>query len=370
MRTRIITTFSIKGENNRDSNLEALRILSMFMIVCHHIIVHGLGVFNAIDGSMATTAILTSIESFFIYGVNIFILISGYYGIKLSIRKFIYLCLLVSLYMVLNTVLTFFSTGHIEFRQIINIFLPVSAAPGWFIFNYFILMLVSPVINKFVDFASKSEYSRQILIFIFMLCYLGFVRRHFNGGYDIWNFILLYLVARYIHVYNLFVNTSPKKSIGVYVLCSILIGGIALYMNYLNHPSLSYRILWYNSPLVLTGSLGLFILFRNMKFRNSLVNWIASSVFSVYLVQEGAGLIWSGEYMYNRIGEMFLSHSLITFAAFIIVYIICLFVTAIVLDKLFKIIISYIIEPVTHILKAVIDKTYRITSSIVGIDLP
>ena len=63
----------------RDSNLELLRIVAMSMIVIYHIFVHGIS-----PVYVGSHSILTVWYVPFIFGVNLFILISGYYGIRLS----------------------------------------------------------------------------------------------------------------------------------------------------------------------------------------------------------------------------------------------------------------------------------------------
>ena len=41
---------------------------------------------------------------------------------------------------------------------------------------------------------------------------------------------------------------------------------------------------YYNSPLVLFGAFMVFQIFENIKIKSTLINWIASSSFSVYLI--------------------------------------------------------------------------------------
>jgi len=66
----------------RQSNIELLRIISILMIVIHHVLVHG--IYNAVNNST-----LHFIDSFVIYGVNIFLLISGYFTINLKWKSVI-----------------------------------------------------------------------------------------------------------------------------------------------------------------------------------------------------------------------------------------------------------------------------------------
>ena len=71
---------------SRQSNIEILRIVAMILIVLHHLCIYG------IKGGMT----IEVIDSITIIGVNIFLLISGYFSIKLkwhSLVNLILLCL-------------------------------------------------------------------------------------------------------------------------------------------------------------------------------------------------------------------------------------------------------------------------------------
>lgn len=77
----------------RNNAIECLRVLIMFYIVIHHCIVSGLDLnktFNMGEYCFSDTNIVLSLmNSFVIVSVNIFFLISGYFGIRLSIKKVI-----------------------------------------------------------------------------------------------------------------------------------------------------------------------------------------------------------------------------------------------------------------------------------------
>lgn len=77
----------------RDSNLELLRIVAMSMIVIYHIFVHGIS-----PVYVGSHSILTVWYVPFIFGVNLFILISGYYGIRLSWKSFLSLMWIIVFY--------------------------------------------------------------------------------------------------------------------------------------------------------------------------------------------------------------------------------------------------------------------------------
>ena len=77
-------------------------------------------------------------------------------------------------------------------------FLPFSMGPWWFMKCYLILVLISPVIECYLNSHSKLELNILIGIAAFISVYLGWgmhVQLYDNHGYDIFNFILLYIIG-------------------------------------------------------------------------------------------------------------------------------------------------------------------------------
>lgn len=73
----------VDRNENRQTNIELLRLLLMFMILMHHFLVHGLhtaGFSEDYDAELLATAL----DPFFFVGVNCFVMISVFFGIKLK----------------------------------------------------------------------------------------------------------------------------------------------------------------------------------------------------------------------------------------------------------------------------------------------
>ena len=73
----------MKKLKSRDSNFEAMRILSMFFIVMYHIFVHG-KVLEHATGKISILSIF--IESILLVCVNSFILVTGYFQCEKKIN--------------------------------------------------------------------------------------------------------------------------------------------------------------------------------------------------------------------------------------------------------------------------------------------
>lgn len=72
---------------DRNSNIEALRIISILLIICHHYVIHG---FSEVENiSMMNQYLLGILSLGGKLGVTCFILISGYYmiNIRFTVKK-------------------------------------------------------------------------------------------------------------------------------------------------------------------------------------------------------------------------------------------------------------------------------------------
>lgn len=338
---------------NRDSNIELLRIVAMTMIILSHCILHGIP-FLSLKGNDILNPSLSNIEylifaffeSLFIYGVNVFILISGFYSIKPNFRNFFNLYLLICCYNIVNLLLMYIKGFHIYVINILHSFMLLSHPHSWFISQYFILFFISPLLNIFSKNTSKIIYIYILIIFLFLMCYCGFIKNlyPFTNGYNIWQFILLYLIGRYLHKY-VDKERSPRLFFLVFLLCAIIIFvsfSISLKLRYICHDeSLPMHVFWYDNPFILLGSVSLFILFRRFSYNNKYINWISCSMLSVYLVQEGSELVFK-RYLYEMISYSYSHNNIVIFLSFLVMYLIVLFLFSVIFDKILRMLIDFI----------------------------
>lgn len=225
-------------------------------------------------------------EAFSIIGVNLFILISGYFGIKLSktgVGKFVYQ---LYFFAVLSLTALILTNGTIEVgcRYYIKALFPVSNTV-WFVPCYLLLMLLSPILNAYIEQATSKQLTVSLGLIYLFTYYSGIVWNDFHGysGYAAGWFVILYLTGATLrktkHIHG---KIGRYKWLLGYVLMTFLIVSVAL---------LQYRIpygrsmLWsYECPLVYFSSVCFFLFFVHwdMKF-SRLVNWLAASSFAVLL---------------------------------------------------------------------------------------
>lgn len=190
----------------RDSNIELLRLLAMSLVLVVHADFFSLG---APSQDITVSDPLSAFVRFFfqamsIVCVNVFVLISGWFGIKPSMKSFcnfVFQCLffLVGIY----AVLLMLNLSSLSVKGIAGCF--VMLKWNWFIKAYIGLYILAPVLNSFVKTADKKTFQITLVsFFIFQTLYswVSVAAVFFEEGYSTMSFIGLYLLARYINVYK------------------------------------------------------------------------------------------------------------------------------------------------------------------------
>ena len=266
--------------SKRESGLELLRIVCIFLII----LMHSFGMIKdycSINNIYITGGIINAIGN---VGVSCFLLISGYFGIKLKADKFIYLIYITTLYTVLSSIIC-----HSSGFDIIKSLVVVPIYGNWFISCYLILMLLSPFIDRLIKSLSEFEFKILISILFIVSSFLPtlFISYYHtvitSGGKCLVYVFFLYLVGRYIGLYRQGLKNENIFMWGIFI---IIITSISLF-NLLITELLDRecRILAMDcSPLILFSSIILLYIFKNFKFHSKFINFIAKSVLAVYLL--------------------------------------------------------------------------------------
>lgn len=193
-------------QGGRQSNIELLRILAMFLVLIVHADFWTLGPPSTEDFSTSPINAWTRtiIESISIVCVNVFILISGWFGIRFSVKgllNFIFQCayFLFGIYfvMVASGCVSFSIKGLAECLCLTSV--------NWFIKAYAALYILTPMLNAFVDKASRKQFRNLLILFFTFQTIWGWTgaAAWVMFGYSAFSFIGLYLLARYIRLYDI-----------------------------------------------------------------------------------------------------------------------------------------------------------------------
>lgn len=264
----------------RQSNFELLRLLSMLMILGLHAnflalgnvdasVVHNLGVQDFVR---------TFLECLCIVGVNIFVLISGWFGIKPSVKGICSIIFQVAFYTVLLILATLAAGASLPADFHKTIVFPDDGY--WFISAYLMLYILSSALNRFAEQTPAKVFRRVLICFFVAEVVWGYFSDSIRvrGGYHVLSFIGLYLLARYLRLHpSRLTALKSWQSLLLFFLC-VGISTVFYFAKWL--PS----TIAYTAPSVILASVFLLLAFSKMTFTSKAVNWCAASAFAIYLV--------------------------------------------------------------------------------------
>lgn len=265
---------------NRNSSLELLRIIAMFMIVFYHLILFFV---EPIDSNPVYKAIQIPIH----IGVILFVLISGYFGIRPSFRGFFRILCVVSVYYLPLRLWYVYNTG-MGGMAMLDSFHVLSKTPYWFVRTYLCLYLVSPLINKVLKDISLRERLYYIFSFVVISVYLGMLQCDISliDGKNLSNFVLIYIIGDTISKEKYrFAGISNTVFISAFLLLNIVLIGV--YTTFSNRALIDFIWNWsfpYYSPFLLVSSILFFIPFTRFTIRSRVINLFAGSVLSIYII--------------------------------------------------------------------------------------
>lgn len=311
----------------RQLNIELMRIFSMFLIVLGHVHVHYLDDRN-IGGSL-TSSVLSYLFPFIVFHVNLFVLISGYFGIKNPKRAFFRLLSTLLFYSIVISSVLALSGYSID---IISTLLPFSHGNWWFIQIYACMLPFAPLIENVVKYDRRYFYS--FLIFLILIdVYLSFIwhmdSMH-NHGCDIVHFLTIYSIG--VLLRN---EISYIKNIEHYrykLLCIMLLGVVVQYK--MMGIDLHINIYDYNNPYSIIMAICVFCLFESLVVYNYyrwIIMFFSSSILSVYIVTEHTQIrILLTEFFTTYILPQAFSYKCL---ATIMIFVICTFIFCCSVDK-------------------------------------
>ena len=325
-------------QKERESNFELLRIISMFLVLVVHADYFSLGApsFQDCVSNPVQSIFRIGVESISIICVNVFVLISGWFGIRFkwkSICNFLFQVFFFGILIYLFAV--FFLKVPVSLKGVAACFQITTW--NWFVKSYLCLYILSPVLNAFCEKADRKTFATVLLsYFIFQTIY-GWTgsAKFILQGYSAISFCGLYLLAQYIRRF-LLPAIDNKNVIGggviLYVLCTLFMLAIEFFSRRLSIPKLD--IFSYINPLVIVSSVSVLLIFSQIKLQSKIINWVAASCFAVFLIHTNVNLCVP--YYKAFVNYLYANYDGLLCVGLIFAFMTIVFVCSILLDQIRK----------------------------------
>lgn len=337
------------AQSRRDSNMELLRIVAMLLVMIVHADFRALQIPSVADFCDDTyrTVMRLFIESLSIICVNTFVLLSGWFGIRFRFERMLEFLFQVCFFSILGIgIAILIIPDEVLSPRGISSFLLLGEKDYWFVKCYLLMYLFAPVMNSFVEQCTERQFRIFLICFYAFQTIYGFVggAEWFKLGYSGLSFMGLYLLARYIRLYpnrfTTFNKTWDMFTYFVFVILMTLLGIAVLAAG--QNPKIIYRMYAYSSPLVIVPSAYFLLFFSKIKLSyNKVINWVAASCFSIYLIHSN---VWLARYYDGVIQHLFASYRHAGFFSRAILFIALVFLGSILIDKI-RILLWRLIEP-------------------------
>lgn len=283
----------LANKPQRNYGIDALRLVSMFMIVVLHVLGRG-GVLSSLSNLTFAGELAWSIEIACYCSVNAFALISGYVGVKAKHKysNLIYLCIQVMFYAIIcsgiELAMLLVTNADVSLRTLILHILP-TIDDLWYFSAYFCLFFFMPILNYVVENVPRNTLKvTAVFVFIIFCCWTQVHTKvsGLNAGYSFLWLAILYVIGGYISKYKPFENLSIFKNFLGYFVCVLVTILSRISLGSLFGKGFSLLIS-YTSPTVVLASIFLLNGFSKLKFSSKwekIISLLAPLAFGIYLV--------------------------------------------------------------------------------------
>lgn len=269
----------------RNSSIELLRIISMLLIVMFHYLSRNFNLYVISNEQINQPDILTEIYLAQLGGLGVpcFMFISGYFGIKFQQQRFnetLFQCLFYSL---ISFIGYFVISGKTEWQALLF------TNYWWFMTSYLTIYVLSPGINYLIENSSPKR-----ILFILAFLYITLICSIFRPASMVSGFVTLVAIYIFARLCRLHLPNNIKEK-SIYILLSLVFLKIILIFLFFKttHLGAMTYLSSYKNPLnVLIVGLCVIII-EKKHFYSKLINRLANSSLSVYLLSESAfGMIF------------------------------------------------------------------------------
>lgn len=331
-----------KDVKTRDTNMELLRIVAMFMVVTLHCIGHG-DFLNDTSVSLENYILLRLLDSLSQIANALFLMTTGYYMInkKFNLKRILDLWGKTIFYSFIIWIVCVLLGRE---TQVLKSLFPVTIGNYWFISAYISLYFLIPIINILLNKLTKSQFKYGLIVLIIMFGIIRVVSNPsaiYSGA--IMPVIIIYSIGAYIRK---FVEVKHKnKYIIKYILLTIIFALIymilQIYQGITTNAIVYYRIYLiltglreYNCIILIAMAICVFMKFVTIKiksnFANQTISFIAPSMFSIYIIHENINI---NDWLWKSLGIINYADSCLM-VPYILLMVLVVFIACLLIDLL------------------------------------
>ena len=286
----------------RNSAFEILRLIAIIFIIAHHFANHGGFNFGALEQTSLVVFNKTwmdFIQQLGKVGVNLFVLISAFFLIdntRFRARKFLSLLLqMLTFSIILGVAFFYVNEREFDIPWLKSILFPFGSSAWWFMTNYLILYLLSPLLNLGLRAMNKKAHLILIIVFLVIWSVLPtLIQKNYEFTFLGW-FITLYLIGSYIKIYDISLKMKPWLgiilSVGIFLFWFMIkfIFGYYYHGNnyYLTRMLNWFRLIDINNSVQVLATIIMFLSFKDIKMKSiKAINFVAATCLASYLFHD------------------------------------------------------------------------------------
>lgn len=263
-------------------------------------------------------------------------MISGYFRIKLKIKKVLILFLECLFYAVIWEIVYYVINGTSLglAKMMYNCF--VNIREYWFMMVYFCLCFIAPYLNKAIDKIDNRECIKLLITLTSLSIFGGF----FFGiggigrGFTFLHGVNMYIFGMIIHKnIDKFREGKKKNFLLIYLACTVVLSLGAIVLCAIGRGNMVLTFFAYNNPFVIISSVACFMIFISLPQKDNLMLRICSKMskytLAVYLITEYIKarqyVFTPAKYILGNLSNIFLRAAVIIVNA-IVIFIICVFI--------------------------------------------
>lgn len=277
---RFILSNNKLAVTQRNSSFELLRILSQVFIVLYHICYIWQG------KAYSSQAFFQAVSIPLHIGVVVFVLLSGYFTIKLRVSGLVKLLGIFFVYCLPEVIYSVATSNNM--LHTIRSLMFFSNSHFWFVKTYLFLFLVSPMINLWLKKATERQRWYMVAVFAFIACYMATSKGDdsLSNGKNLTNFIYFYLVGNQLYYYK---DKWMKIKTSHLLLCYVVFNMAILTLEYFMYGNIVGKMTKilsfpYSSPLILIGAVMFFMIIGKQHIQSRFINYVAASSLAIYLI--------------------------------------------------------------------------------------